>query len=220
MSEATKALLPVAESANVEKIVQMGSTKLPVAEQTIRSLLDVVDDYPYDDDPVAKQHAIFSLELAARALLSNRDRAVEISAVFLSKFENILDKTSEKSIPLPFVIERIVVTILRCSIHLYDVEELRPNLRVSLHLLVMSIPRSFIRDVADRMACGLAIILRASFPFFESHNEWTFMADTLDHLANSAIARVFVFDGIASTVECAMLHGRGGKSSVDPDASG
>ncbi|KAL7573318.1 hypothetical protein ACA910_011682 [Epithemia clementina (nom. ined.)] len=207
MSEATRAVLGVAESANVEKIVQMGSTKLPVAEQTIRSLLDVVDAYPYADDPVAEQHAIFSLELAARALLSNRDRAMEIFPVFLAKFESILGKISDNSIPSPFVIERIVVTILRCSIHLYDIAELRPNLRVSMHLLIMSIPRSFIRDVADRMACGLAIILRASFPFFESHNEWTFMGDTLDTLANHSSARVFVFDGIASTVECAVPHG-------------
>ena len=211
----TRAVLAVAESANVEKIVQMGSTKLPVAEQTIRSLLDVVDAYPYDDDPVNEQHAIFSLELAARALLSNRDRAVDIFPVFLSKFENILGQVSDKGVPSPFVIERIVVTILRCSIHLYDLEELRPNLRVSLHLLIMSIPRSFIRDVADRMACGLAIILRASFPFFESHNEWTFMRDTLDTLANFSSARVFVFDGIASTVECAVPH-----QGRDKDESG
>ena len=209
-SEATKALGAVAETANVEKIVQMGSTKLPVAEQTIRSLLDVVDEYPYAD-PVAEQHAIFSLELAARALLSNRERAVEIFPVFLQKFESVLGKVSDTSVPSPFVIERIVVTILRCSIHLYDVEELRPNLRVSLHLLVMSCPRVFIRDIADRMACGLAIILRASFPFFESHNEWTFMGDTLDTLANFANARVFVFDGIASTVECAVPQAKGNK---------
>lgn len=206
MGEATRALMAVAESTNVEKIVQMGSTKLPVAETTVHNLLNIVDGYPYQDDPVAEQHAIFSLELAARALLSNREKAVEIFPTFLAKFENILGQISEESIPSPFVIERIVVTILRCSIHLYDMEELRPNLRVSLHLLVMSIPRLFIRDIADRMACGLAIILRASFPFFESHNEWNFIGDTLDSLANYASARVFVFDGIASTVECAVPH--------------
>ena len=51
------------------------------------------------------------------------------------------------------------------------------------------------------MACGLAIILRASFHYFETPNEWTFMGDTLDMLANYHAARGFVFDGIASTVE-------------------
>jgi len=54
------------------------------------------------------------------------------------------------------------------------------------------------------MACGLAIILRASFHFFETSNEWTFMGDTLDMLANYSAARGFVFDGIASTVEYAL----------------
>ena len=54
------------------------------------------------------------------------------------------------------------------------------------------------------MACGLAIILRASFHYFETPNEWTFMGDTLDMLANYGAARGFVFDGIASTVEYAL----------------
>ena len=68
----------------------------------------------------------------------------------------------------------------------------------------MSLPRKFIAQISDRMACGLAIILRASFHFFETPNEWTFMGDTLDMLANYQAARGFVFDGIASTVEYAL----------------
>jgi hypothetical protein len=55
------------------------------------------------------------------------------------------------------------------------------------------------------MACGLAIILRASFHFFETHTDWTLMGDTLDTLAHYRTSRVFVFDGIASTVEFALL---------------
>lgn len=65
----------------------------------------------------------------------------------------------------------------------------------------MALPKSFIYHIADRMACGLAIILRASFQYFETPNEWAFMGDTLDMLAQHDKARVFVFDGIASTVE-------------------
>ena len=82
--------------------------------------------------------------------------------------------------------------------------KLRPHLRASLHLLMMSLPRKFIAQISDRMACGLAIILRASFHYFETPNEWTFMGDTLDMLANYSAARGFVFDGIASTVEYAL----------------
>ena len=54
------------------------------------------------------------------------------------------------------------------------------------------------------MSCGLAIILRASYPYFEDQQEWSFMDDMLDALAHYETSRVFVFDGIASTVEYAM----------------
>jgi hypothetical protein len=47
----------------------------------------------------------------------------------------------------------------------------------------------------------MAIILRTNFQYFETPNEWAFMGDTLDMLAQHDKARVFVFDGIASTVE-------------------
>lgn len=54
------------------------------------------------------------------------------------------------------------------------------------------------------MSCGLAIILRASYQYFEDQQEWSFMNDMLDALAHYETSRVFVFDGIASTVEHAM----------------
>jgi golgi-specific brefeldin A-resistance guanine nucleotide exchange factor 1 len=120
-----KTLLGVAEAADVENIVQMGSSQLPDA--TIRTLLDVLDSYPFENDPVGEQHAVFTLELAARALLSNRERAEDLFVLFLSKFENVLCKVTEidNDVPAPFVIERIVVTILRSSIHLYEYPEVR-----------------------------------------------------------------------------------------------
>ena len=73
-----------------------------------------------------------------------------------------------------------------------------------MHLITMILPKSFLKHIADRMACGLAIILRASYHYFETPNEWAFMGDTLDMLANLPPARLFVFDGIASTVEFAL----------------
>jgi hypothetical protein len=82
--------------------------------------------------------------------------------------------------------------------------QMRPHLRASLHLITMILPKNFLKHIADRMACGLAIILRASYHYFETPNEWAFMGDTLDMLANLPPARLFVFDGIASTVEFAL----------------
>ena len=231
LSTYTRALLGIAEAADVENVIQVGSTTLPAAEQTIRALLDAVAAYPYDEDPVLEQHAVFSLELAARALLANKDRASDLFKYFLATFEDILGRVSDNYLPAPFVLERIVVTVLRSCIHLYDLPEvsdhvlvqsssdhsfsqnrtlstsqLRPHLRASLHLLMMVLPKMFIQEVSDRMACGLAIILRSSYHFFVTPNDWAFMGDTLDTLAHHNAARVFVFDGIASTVEYALPH--------------
>lgn len=80
----------------------------------------------------------------------------------------------------------------------------------------MALPKSFISQIADRMACGLAIILRASFQYFETPNEWAFMGETLDMLAQHDKARVFVFDGIASTVEYSLSSADG---SCDQDGT-
>jgi hypothetical protein len=70
----------------------------------------------------------------------------------------------------------------------------------------MTLPRSFVRAISDRISCGLAIILRASYPYFEHHHnqEWSLVSEMFDLLANYSTSRVLVFDGIASTVEYAM----------------
>lgn len=122
----SKTLLGVAKAADVENIVQMGSSHLP--DTTVRDLLDKLDLFPFTNDPVSEQHAVFSLEMAARALLLNRERAEDLFLLFLSKFESILCKATESdddNVAAPFVVERIVVTILRSSIHLYELEEVR-----------------------------------------------------------------------------------------------
>ena len=126
LSDNAKALLGIAESSNIESIVQMGSSKIP--DSSISQLLDILDQYPFENDPVGEQHAIFTVELAARALLSQHDRAETLFLMFLSKFEVLLCKAAavEGDIPeAPFIIERIVVTVLRCCIHLYEYPKVR-----------------------------------------------------------------------------------------------
>jgi len=132
-------LLDVAENCEVEKVVaQMGSSTGNEDEESpeemlhheqqfmaIQALLTSVDEYPFNGDPVLEQHAIFSLELAARALLTNRERAPDLFNLFLIKFESILGKVDDHQIPAPFMVERVVVTVLRSSIHLYDLPEVR-----------------------------------------------------------------------------------------------
>ena len=127
-------LLQVTQRAKLEQVAIMRPTNLPWAKQTIGALLDAIDAYPYFDDPIFEQHAVYSLELALLlALISNRDRAPDLYDLFLSKFDSVLstarsdglqsDKEREKNLPTPFLMERVVVTILRSCIHLYDIPD-------------------------------------------------------------------------------------------------
>lgn len=68
--------------------------------------------------------------------------------------------------------------------------------------LLPKLPRStFVAFVADRMACGLAIILRSSYHLFKPPDDWRFAGDIFDILAVYRNARGLTFDGIASTIE-------------------
>lgn len=210
LSSFSHALLQVTERAKLEQVVLMRPKNLPLAKQTIGALLDAIDAYPYFDDPIFEQHAVYSLELALLALISNRDRAPELYDLFLAKFDTVLstassdiiqsEKTKEKNMPTPFLMERVVVTILRSCIHLYDIPDVRPQLRICLRLL-MDLPPNFTRYISDRMACGMAIFLSQKFSIVETTTEWSFIGDMLDQLAFFGPGRGFVFDGIANTVE-------------------
>jgi brefeldin A-resistance guanine nucleotide exchange factor 1 len=211
LSSFSHALLQVTKRAKLEQVVLMRPKNLPLAKQTIRALLDAINAYPYFDDPIFEQHAVYSLELALLSLISNRDWAADLYDMFLTKFDSVLAEgmsenidfggsSQEKNLPTPFLMERVVVTILRSCIHLYDIPELRPQLRTCLHLL-MELPANFTRYIADRMACGMAIFLSQKYQLLETTNEWTFIGDMLDRLAFFGPGRGFVFDGIANTVE-------------------
>ena len=120
----SKTLLGVANASDIESIVELGSLQVP--DKTVHGLLDKLDHFPFTNDPVGEQHSVFSLELAARILLLNRDHVVDLFLLFLTKFEKILCKATEAkddTVAAPFVVERIVVTILRSSIHLYELDE-------------------------------------------------------------------------------------------------
>jgi len=206
-----QALLHVTKRAKLDQVVMMRPKNLPMARQTLGTLLDSISSYPYFDDPIFEQHAVYSLELALLALIANKDRVTELYPIFLEKFEAVLEsgiaadrddpsQTNTKNVPTPFLMERVVVTILRSCIHLYDIPEIRPQLRLSLDLLI-GLPTNFTRFVADRIACGMAIFLALKYFMMDSTTEWTFVHEMMDKLSFFGPARGFIFDGIANTVE-------------------
>jgi hypothetical protein len=80
---------------------------------------------------------------------------------------------------------------------------MRAQLRTSLFLLP-AFPKPFMGHIADRVACGFAIIWGASFAYFKTPDDLKFIADTFDNLASFRLGRSLTFDGIASTIEHAL----------------
>eukprot|EP00986_Skeletonema_menzelii_P019118 scaffold27064_cov167-Skeletonema_menzelii.AAC.20 len=163
-------------------------------------------------DPLFESNAVFVLELAARFLISNRNNAAELYPVFLSKFELLLSPKSSQDdshehhilgLKFPYVLERIIVAILRSQIHFYDIENcrLREELNRSLRLITQ-LPSDYLHEVSDRLGCGSAIILRGCFFLFDERAEdWSIIKRLLDLAAQDSSGRGFVFDGIASVID-------------------
>lgn len=157
-----------------------------------------------EENPLFEYHAVFTLELAARALLANRHRALELYPLFHKKLRSILtirkESVDTSLLQFPYLMERALVTVLRACIHFFDIPELQGLLVDSLQLL-SQLPLSFVGEVTDRLACGTAIILRVSYHHLVKDSEWELLGDLLDKSACYAKSWRFVLDGIASFIE-------------------
>ena len=98
------------------------NVRMPIVKQSVVRLLESVDQFPATPGNAYEQHTAFTLELAARALLMSQERARELLPLFLSKFNSVMKKSRRvDTVILPFIVERMVVTILRTCIHLYSI---------------------------------------------------------------------------------------------------
>jgi len=203
ISKNAKILLQVAEWTEIEKFMVLGPhLRLQLVKQSLKGLLESIDKIPSKPSPTFEQHQAFALELAARALLNSDDRAQVLFPIFLAKFNSVVQKLSKlkRPIPVPFLMERVVVTMLRSSIHLYHIPSMRQQLRTSLSL-ISALPKPFLGHIADRTACGLAIIWRSSFSLFNTPKDLKLIGDMFNTLAHLKLGRGLIFDGIASTIE-------------------
>ena len=207
----SETLQNVADCAQLDKII-MKTNDSATAKRILCAMLGSVfpeggDGEELISDPNFENNSIFVLELAARLLISNRVYATELYPIFLAKFQQLMSPQSEEGeilgLKFPYILERIVVTILRACIHLFDVPEasLRDQLNRSLKLIA-SLPSSYTRAISDRIGCGTAIILRGCFYLFnDSADDWSTIKSLLDLSAQDKSSRGFVFDGIASVID-------------------
>jgi len=210
-------LLVVTETSKIDEVFIGKKERIPTT-RIIRTLLDETfkeDRIQVDTvttlthnssckELIFEHHAVFALEMAARSLFSNKEHALELFPIFVSKFEAILqmntNSTNDQNLHNPFLIERVMVTVLRSCIHLIGLPEMRPNLIFSLTKLIQ-LPPPILYHVSDRLACGMAIILRCSYSELRQVDEWATVGDLLDCCAQYESGRRFVFDGIASCIE-------------------
>jgi len=204
ISSNARILLQITEWTEIEKFMVLGPhLRLELVKQSLKGLLDSIDEVPSKPSSTYEQHHAFALELATRTLLaSNDERAQELFPLFLTKFHSLAQKLRklQRPVSVPFLAERVVVTILRSSIHLYKIPTMRQQLRKSLSL-ILSFPKPFLGHIADRTACGMAIIWRSSFFLFNSPKDLQFIGDIFNSLASFPLGRGLIFDGIASTIE-------------------
>jgi hypothetical protein len=207
----------VAQFAQLEKII-MKTNDTALAKRILTAMLGSMfpDGEEYDEmisDALFEHNSVFVLELAARLLISNRVHAAVLYPVFYSKFVTVLSPQSTDpdnptmsliaGLKFPYILERIVVTILRACIHFFDapVIGLRDQLLRSLDLIA-TLPSSYTSAISDRIGCGAAIILRACFYLFDEKTDgWSTIKCLLDLAAQERTGRGFVFDGIASVID-------------------
>jgi hypothetical protein len=211
-------LQKVAQFAQLEKII-MKTNDTAMSKRILTAMMGSMfpdGDEDCDEitsDPLFEHNSVFVLELAARLLISNRVHAAELYPVFYAKFVKLLAPQSADpnnpsvnviiGLKFPYILERIVVTILRACIHLFDapVIGLRDQLLRSLNLIAQ-LPSSYTSAISDRIGCGAAIILRACFYLFdEKTDDWSTIKSLLDLAAQEPAGRGFVFGGIASVID-------------------
>ncbi|KAL7540223.1 hypothetical protein ACHAXR_009956 [Thalassiosira sp. AJA248-18] len=198
----------VAHCAQLDKII-MKTPDVAMAKRILCAMLGSIgDEEEITSDPLFEHNSVFVLELAARLLFSNRVHAAELYPIFFAKFQHMISKDDSSGCTIselrfPYILERIVVTILRACIHLFDVPDacLRDQLNRSLNLIAM-LPSSYTRAISDRIGCGAAIILRGCFYLFDDSSDgWSTIKCLLDLAAQDKSGRGFVFDGIASVID-------------------
>lgn len=203
ISKNSRILLEVAQWTEIEKFMVLGPhLRLQLVKQSLYGLLQFIDLVPLKPSPTYEQHQAFALELATRTLLNSGERAEVLFPLFLAKFNSAAQKVSKlkRPVPVPFLMERVVVTILRSSIHLYHIPAMRQQLQNSLSL-VLAFPKPYLKHIADRTACGVAIIWRSSFSLFNKPNDLKLIGDMFNTFSHFPLGRGLIFDGIASTIE-------------------
>ena len=210
-------ILSIFLSSQVDQIL-IGKQDQLIVKNSIAALLNVasnVESYDSNDcSGLFEHHAVFALELAYRSLFSNRDHSSQLYSMINAKFEEILCNAlidvddSEGTVIYPYLLERMIITVLRSCIHMFDDEVMRPILLSSLKMLSI-MPISYMREIVNRIGCALATLLRVSTNIILSYNEWLFLGSLLDRISRLSNGDAFIFQGITCCVKDYIISPQG-----------
>lgn len=149
-------------------------------------------------DLIFEHHAVYCLELSSRLLFNNMEFAQDLYPLFINRFEgSLLMENGKQNFIHPFLVERVVVTILRCSIHMIDRVEMRHLLLSSLSI-IQRLPSEFLCQLNDRLACGIAVLLHSSLSHLTEIHEWQLFERLIELSVTTNEGCMFIFDGVIS----------------------
>ena len=148
-----------------------------------------------------QENAILALELMTNLMLANHHRLEAFWPTLYTYFERILQHpttsattTTDNHHPLQWLIERMIVQILRVSVRLFDRQTLRPMLIQSIALFT-KLDRSSISLHAERMSHGFVTLLKANAMYIrreDSSEVWHVVFGIIHRLVKDEYARSHV----------------------------
>ena len=149
-------------------------------------------------DLIFEHNAAYCLELASRLLFNNMEFAQDLYPLFINRFEDSVHITNGEKNPMyPFLAERVVVTILRCSIHMIDRVEMRHLLLSSLSL-IQGLSPEFLCHFNDRLARGIAVLLHSALSHLTEVHEWQLLGRLIELSEATNDRCIFIYDGVIS----------------------
>ena len=199
-------LRSIVEATHIDHLFNNKHTVL-ISKQIVQTLLDTIDENEakkQENNLVYEHRGAFALELAAKSLFANAQHASELYPLFVAKLDTLSGKDNAFD-PLqfekfPFLMERFVVFILRSIIHLNSISEVKAELLKALPL-ISNLPPYFSKELANRLGCGMAIILQDISTELDHQSDWNVIDVILEQIAQCESGRQFVFDGIASFID-------------------
>ncbi|KAL7994551.1 putative Sec7 domain, mon2, dimerization and cyclophilin-binding domain, Sec7 domain superfamily [Plasmopara halstedii] len=157
-------------------------------------------------DAMMQENAILVLELSVDIILVNSHRILQLNLwdSFHLYAKRILS-TPLSELHMQGLVERVVVHILRVSIRLFHDEKVRPKLMATLELL-LTMDKDMYKALSDRLASGLAMLLKANLVYMQDFHDWEVLLGILQNVVEYINSRAACWDSVILLAEKSHLN--------------